>query len=575
MKILKWVFFVLGQCLLLGFVHGQTPRFYLQADRTNIAEGETFVLEAVLENIDSKTIEIPDLAPFKVVQGPSTSTSISIVNGKKSGFISYQYILLATQKGKFTIPSATTKVGSKVIKSNVLPITVTSGAAAASSAKIDAKSETFVRLEVGDTKAYLGQQIALNYVLYTRQNIESYNIVNEPDLEGFYAQPINNIRDQPKRRSINGKEYYTQVIRRQILFPQKTGTYNIGPVNISLDIPVENGRSSFFFRETKKENTTTNALKLTVKDLPKAPPISFSGGVGSYEMKASVANTSVKTGEAITLRLQIDGDGDPKIVKAPNFKIPNGLEKYEPTTIQDETIVAGDKIMVQKVFEYIFVPSKDTIYSLEPEFSFLSSESGQYETIKAGPFNINVTVGSGQTYTANNDQGIEDIDQLISKDNRLYSLTQSPWASTWHVSSLIGLCLLTFIGIFIKKRKLENDVLAQLHNAKAGSIAKQKLQSAFGYKNENNPKAFYEEIAQATTGYILKKYNIPNTESSLVQVISHLHHHQVQQAVISKYQQIQKKCELARFAGQYDDVSSVYDDAEWMINEMEKAESGT
>lgn len=107
-------------------------------------------------------------------------------------------------------------------------------------------SETFVRLELKDDNAYVGQQIILNLVLYTRTNIESFQLLNEPLFDGFFSQAINDIRDQPHTVNIKGKEYYSQVVRRWALFPQKTGLYNLGPVNCNLDIAVENGQSSFF-----------------------------------------------------------------------------------------------------------------------------------------------------------------------------------------------------------------------------------------------------------------------------------------------------------------------------------------
>lgn len=571
MSLLKYVAFAWLCSLNLNIVLAQTPRFYIQSDRSSVAEGETFVFEAVLENIDSKAIEMPDVSPFKIVQGPSTSTSISIINGKRTGTISYQYLLLATKKGKYNIPPATTKVGSKVIKSNQLTIQVESAASVAKDKKIDAKGETFVRLEVADSKAFIGQQITLNYVLYTRQNIESYNIINEPDLEAFYVQPLNDIRDQPLRRTINGKEYYTQVIRRQILFPQKTGNYIIGPINLSLDIPVENGRSSFFFRETRKENIATNSLKLTVNGLPGNVPLSFSGGVGSFDMKASVTTATVNVGEAITLKMQIEGNGDPKIIKAPDFNIPDGLEKYEPTITKDESNIVGDKINVLKVFEYIFVPSKDTIYTIEPTFSYLSTTSNHYETIKAGPFSINVVKGNSTSIASKNNDTL-DISNLISKDSNLYSLTQSPWMSFWHIGGLLLITLLTFVGILLKRRNIKQTMLASINQSKAISIAKQNLQKANQFMTENNTKAFYEEIAQATTGYILKKFNISNTEASINNIVNELNNHQISQPIIDKYQEIQRQCELARFAGQDGNMTALYNGAEWIIDAIENNE---
>jgi hypothetical protein len=48
----------------------QNSRFFMETDRTEIAEGETFMYwNIVLENMDGKNLQLPDLAPFKIVQG--------------------------------------------------------------------------------------------------------------------------------------------------------------------------------------------------------------------------------------------------------------------------------------------------------------------------------------------------------------------------------------------------------------------------------------------------------------------------------------------------------------------------
>ncbi|MBL0100847.1 MAG: BatD family protein [Saprospiraceae bacterium] len=183
----------------------QTPRFYIQTDRTTVSEGEAFTLEAVLENIDANNIQLGDLRGFTVMQGPSTSTSVSIINGKRSSTISWQYIIMAPHKGRFKISPATAKVGSKVIKSNELQIEVTVATQKQNDVTLDDSKMSFIRLEVADNDVFIGQQLALDYVLYTRQNIESYDIISQPQTEGFFKQALGDFTDQPQKRSSKEK----------------------------------------------------------------------------------------------------------------------------------------------------------------------------------------------------------------------------------------------------------------------------------------------------------------------------------------------------------------------------------
>jgi len=562
---LAWVFII-----FVHIIQAQSPRFIMRTDRTTVAEGETFILEAVLENIDTKSIKLPDVSPFKIVQGPSTSTSLSIVNGKSSGSYSQKYLLQAPKSGKYKLSPATAQLGNKTIRTNEIVVEVVKQHVSALPDKTEAKSETFFRIETSSEKAYIGQQAVLNYVIYTRQNLSSYNIVDEPKPEGFFAEPLNDVQDPAQRKMLNGKEYYTQVIRRLILNPQKKGNFMIGPVRFSVEIPVENGNSSFFFVETERKILTSNTIKLTVSDPPKEAPTSFCGGVGTFEMRATVNKSTVKIGEAINVIMTVSGDGDSRLLKAPDWSYPAGLEKYEPSTTQDETLVVGDRKKITKVFEYIFVPSKDSIYTLKPELSYFSPETGKYETISAGPFSINVVHGVEENGSKANHNPTSNFEELKSENHNILSLRNSPWLSSWHLAAILAVIFSTFIALFIKKRKIQSSKEGQALQTKASFIAMKNLEKANKFMMEENHKAFYEEISQATTGYILKKYNIANSDSSISNVIKFLENNMLTNDVIDKYKEIQKKCEVARFAGMYDcNMGEMYHDALWLINRFE------
>ena len=565
-----WFRLLVAMLLFLGIntiVYSQTPRFILQTDRMSVQEGETFLLEAVLENIDGKNLQLPDVSPFKIVQGPSTSTSISIINGKRSSTFSYQYLLLATKKGTFTIQPAIVKMGSKVLKSNAINVEVTAAKAPDVTRGGSSDQQTFIRLEVSDTKVYVGQQTVLNYVLYTRQNIESYDLLNEPDFEGFYAQPVSDIRDQPQRKVINNKEYYVQTIRRVILFPQKTGKYTLGPVNCTLAIPVENGQSSFFFRDTRKEQTTTNTLQLEVQQLPPSPPTTFSGAVGNFSMKAVAQKNTVVTGEAIVIRMEVEGDGDAKIVQAPGFDVPDGLEKYEPSVIRDETFAKGDRIQMLKEFEYLFVPEKDTTVTISPEFTFLSVTTGRYETIKSGPFTINVLKGNGKINQGKSDMAEAELSPM-SEDLTLSDTRYGFFGSMSHLLCVVFILLGTIGGVLIKKRKEAVKLSAAEKASSAYSVAQSNLKKAKNYLDKADPASFYLELSLATTGYVMKKFNIQNTDADHENMIEYLKENNVPEHLLTNYSGILKTCELAKFANRYGNMEDDYQSALKLIEEI-------
>jgi hypothetical protein len=547
----------------------QTPRFTLETDRSEVQEGETFGLHIVLENLDGKNLQLPDVAPFKIVQGPATSTSVTIINGKQSASQSYQYVLLATQKGKFTIGSATIKLGSRILKSNTVNVTVTGTKINSSSLSVNPNDETFVRLEVNNDQVYSGQQVVLNLVLYTRQNIESYQLINEPDFNGFFAQPQNDIKDQAQRKVIKGKEFLTQVIRRWALFPQKTGKYSLGPVNCAFDVVIDNGNSSFFFRDTKRESAVSNTIKLNVNNIPAPAPKSFSGAIGNLTMKATIQKSTVQTGEAITLRMEVEGDCDSRMVQAPDFALPEGLEKYNPSVIRDETFSRGDKIFMAKEFEYIIVPSKDTIYSILPEITYLDINSGKYEKITAGPFTVQVVKGSGSTVPP---PGAESKEELSPKsdDLTLFNTDKEFFGTSLYyllLGSVLPVCLLFYL---YHKHQEKTKATSLQKEQELATVALKCLQQAKIFMQQNSKEQFYEEISKATSGYVQKKYAIPNISSNMDEIITLLKEKSLDDQLINSYSKIQQECQMARFAGVYGNMTSVYDMAQQWIEAMER-----
>ena len=83
---------------------------------------------------------------FKLIWGPqkSTSTSISIVNGKRSKSVtnSYTYVLMPVRAGSFSLPGASATIQGKKVSSRSFSIEVEAGGAAqsGSSASSSAKS---------------------------------------------------------------------------------------------------------------------------------------------------------------------------------------------------------------------------------------------------------------------------------------------------------------------------------------------------------------------------------------------------------------------------------------------------
>ena len=97
-------------------------------NKKTVSLNDYFQLTFTIKNADAKSFSPPKFTNFKVLAGPSTSSSsnIQFINGKmsRSTSYSYTYTLQPTKVGKFTIGSASCMIKGKKITSNSVQMQV-------------------------------------------------------------------------------------------------------------------------------------------------------------------------------------------------------------------------------------------------------------------------------------------------------------------------------------------------------------------------------------------------------------------------------------------------------------------
>ncbi len=101
-----------------------------------------------------------------------------------------------------------------------------------------------------------------------------------------------------------------------------------------------------------------------------------------------------KTNEPNTLKFDISGTGNLKLLELPPFELPNGFEKYDPKT--DEQINRSGKIGGTKKAEYLLIPRIAGAREIPAiEFSYFDPETKSYKTIRSKSFNVEIEQGQG------------------------------------------------------------------------------------------------------------------------------------------------------------------------------------
>ena len=240
----SWLLFMLFSASLAKAQSDVTFEAY--SDAKEVLLSSYFEVTFTLKNANGSGFSAPSFKDFIISAGPNLSESMQIINGKVSREAGYSFTLRPTKIGTFSIGSASINANNKVLKSAPFTVKVVKEDQSATNSLADNR-EAFVQIEPNKKEAYPGEQILLDYKLYTTVSLDGYDITEEPDYKGFFVQELRRFNSRTQREIINGKQMTSKVLRRLALFPQQTGQLTIPPAQIQLAMVEDNGQTGFFF----------------------------------------------------------------------------------------------------------------------------------------------------------------------------------------------------------------------------------------------------------------------------------------------------------------------------------------
>jgi len=563
---------------MLSSLNGFAQQFVVTTSVKEVAVNQPFEVVYTLTNAKGSNFNPPNFGTAKIVSGPSQSSSTTIINGRQSSELSLTYMIMATQEGALNIGAASVRAGNKNLRSNTLQIAVKK------EKKIDLTGkgelpDVFVRLEIDAERAFTGQQILLDYRLYTSVDLQNINIVSESEYEGFFFEPLRRFNKNQTRQKFNGKDYITQLIRRVALFPQQAGTYEIEASQVSAQIVTGKRRSGFFsFNETTPVYLTTEPTTIKVESLPTGAPPTFTGAVGDdFEVSVNIPRSSLTTDDAIALRMTIRGNGDIKRVQPPTLDLGDNFEVYEPKVLQEENYENRGELYGRKIVEYLVLPKKAGRFQLQADFGYYHPDSTKYQTAFAKTPSITVKQGTStgkKNINISPSETVADNALRPNKTTASFSEKGSPFFGSIFFWILTTLPFLGFIGaLFFKKKEAEksNISVGEMKMREAVRVAREKLSTGNKYMEAGDSRAFYDEVQRAFLGYVGDKLQIPPAEMSKANVQQKLQDLKVSDSNIESFIKILKTCEMALFAGMDNSaaMSETYQNAERVIVNIE------
>lgn len=243
-------------------------------------------------------------------------------------------------------------------------------------------------IEQSKKEIYEGQPIILEGKVYSQIDIlqvENFNTFKfEGPAEIHSLQNSNQV--SRKYEVVSGKDVVTFKIGKSLIFPDKTGNYEISPFEIIL--LYDDPRKLFPERAKIRSNTT----KVRIKPLPDGTPNSFIGAVGHFDVSASFNGTTVEQGKVVELNIRVFGHGNLHNIEAPKLKLPKGMVLYGDPEVEDSITFSPLGAEGMKTFTYYIQANNDGNIQLEPiEISYFDLESESYTAAKANIKSLTVT----------------------------------------------------------------------------------------------------------------------------------------------------------------------------------------
>ena len=578
MKKIGWYIILL--LMMLGYhVHVDAQHISVSAP-SHVAAGENFRVAYTINTSDVEEFRMGGVQDgLEVIAGPYTSSqsSYQMINGhtSSSSSVTITYTLYAAKNGSFTIGASHALVGGKRLSSRPVKIQVsghaqrTNGAPnmhgqdsydqprMRSAGSAISGSDLFIKVSASKKRVHEQEPILLTYKVYTQVDLTQLE-GKMPDLKGFHTQEV----PLPQQKTfhtetVNGRPYKCVTWSQYVMYPQMTGRLEIPSITFK-GIVVQQNRNvdpmeAFFnggsgYVEVKKD-IKAPGITLQVDPLPQRPA-NFSGGVGKFNISASLDKKEVKAGEPITLRVVVGGIGNLKLLKQPVVNFPKDFDKYD-AKVTDKTRLTANGVEGNMVYDFLAVPRNQGSYTIPSvELTYYDTSKNAYKTIKTQPFKVEVEKGDGTSGEsedfASQDKDIHTIKLGKAEQHKADEMFFGSFG--YWISLLMPLIAFVVLLIVFRRRAIENADIVKKRSNRAGKIATKRLRLANKLMLQGKQGEFYDEVMRALWGYMSYKLNMPAEKLNRDNIRETLGRHFVDDATIEKFTTALDECEFERYA---------------------------
>ncbi len=538
-------------------------------DKNNVGQNERIRYTIDISHAGGGEITQPSFSNFRVLSGPNQSSQTTIVNGVISQSRNIAFDIRPTATGTFTIEPSKLEVGGKVYTTQPITIKVSKSSPATTNRNL------LARIKPSKREVYTGEQLILSYSILNRYNNMQPSDYELPEYKNFAAEEIKLKSNSWSKDQITykGLNYREAILKKEVLFPQKSGDYELEPFSMTAQI----GRGFFSYGE--EIFVTSNRVRLKVKPLPSGQPANFSGGVGTFALEVTTDKTETEAHTPLTITVKVSGKGNLKLLEMPKPQFPPDFEVYDPK-IRNNISARSSGVSGNRSLEYLVIPRHAGTYTIPAiGMSYFDTKKEKYVTLSSPAQTFVIEPGSEQTATVYQGADKNDVSMLnddirhIKSQGNLHVIGNGAFLSIGHLAGLCAPVVLFFLFVTGRKKwNARNKDVVKTRQRRASRMAIRQIKAAHAALQTTDDNAFYEAIEKALYGYLSDKMNLGTAALDLKVIENTLREKAIAEPTIAQTISLIDTCLMARYAPVSDQPrKEILGNTEAIINKLDQS----